>query len=219
MSHSLERQALGAGAVVTSEGEILAYAREARFLAGQEGWPAKPVADELDRRRKLAEQIAMNRKIIGLVKGLQGKDPDDDGFKKLSGYVEQLEEIRQSIARLEALEVAVDPFQLSLAAMTAEWKAGWPAFLHMMIPEASSRPSLGRRKENLKTARRFLEDSRAGLKAEAPGTLAYKIVERSVALGKQDILFWGDQKKIEQALSFYTRRFKTVRPSPSARSD
>lgn len=219
LSHSLELKALGSGFVTTSEGEILAYARESRFLVGLEGWPAKSVSDELDRRRLLDEQVRRNQKIISLVNGLRGKSPDDGGFKKLEAYVGQLDEIKKNIAHLESQEVKADPLQLSLVEMVDEWKAGWPAFLHMMIRQTSSRPSLGRREENRVAAKHFLEDSRAGLKKEAPGTLGYKIAERAIMLGKKDILFWSDQQKIDQAVSFYTRRFKTVRPAPKTRSN
>lgn len=214
LSHSLTRKALGRGSVATAEDEILAYAREARFLAGLEGWPSKAVSGELGRRRELDELVRKNQRIIGLVKGLQGQDPGGDGFKKFPGYVEQLEIIRQRMALLQSQEAEVDPFQLSLAAMVEAWKDGWPAFLHMMIRQTAPMPSLGSRPKNLRTAQAFLETSRARLKDEAPGTLAYQVVERAVALGKQDVLFWGDPKRVEQASGYYTRRFKTVRTPP-----
>ncbi len=217
MAHSLTRKALGAGSVATSEDEILAYAREARFLAGLKGWPSKAVAGELGRRRELDELVRKNQKIIGLVKGLQGQDPGGDGFKKFPGYVEQLEKIRRRMELLQAREGDVDPFQVSLAAMVDAWKDGWPAFLRMMIRQTAPMPSLGRRAENLNKSRSFLEASRAQLTEEAPGTLAHEVAERSVRLGEQDVLFWGDQKRVEEALAYYQRRFKTVRPPPGRR--
>lgn len=213
LCHALERRELG-DFVATSEGEILAYAREARFLAKQPGWPAKAVTEELARRRALEDLVRRNGEILAQVRKLRDEEPGEKTFDRLKAYVEQLEEIKQSIAGLEARELAADPFQLSLAAMVAAWQDGWPSFLQLMIPQASSRPSVSRAEQNLATARRFLKTSRAKLKAEPSGTLAYKVLERSVALAEKDIRFWGDKKKVARATAFYQRRFKEVRPAP-----
>lgn len=214
LSHALERRALDDRFVATSEGEILAYAREARFLAKLPGWPSKAVADELARRRELEDRIRRNREILDQVRKLRDEEPGEKTFDRLKSHVEELEEIKQRIADLEARELAADPFQLSLAAMVGAWKDGWPAFLHLMIPQASSRPSVSRADENLAAARRFLKSSRAQLKEEPSGTLAYKMLERSLELAEKDIRFWGDKKQVARATAFYRRRFKEVRPVP-----
>lgn len=216
LGHALERRALGDRFVATSEGEILAYAREARFLAKQPGWPSKTVADELARRRALEDLIRRNGEILAQVRKLRDEEPGENALDALTLFVEELEEIKQNIADLEARESEVDPFQLSLAAMVAAWKDGWPAFLQLMIPQASSRPSVSRAGQNLATARRFLKTSRAQLEEEPSGTLAYTVLERSVALAEKDIRFWGDKKQVARATAFYQRRFKEVRPPTSS---
>lgn len=213
ISHALDQRALGEDAVTTSEGEMLAYAREARFLAGLKGWPDKTVVAELKRRAKLDKLIARNQEIIGRLKKMQG-DPNSENIRKLEEYLPELEDIRQRMERLKEQETAVDPLQASLADMVESWRAGWPEFLRLMIRQTRTRPSLSRREENLETARRFLASSRAGLKDETPGTLAHQVLERSVRLGEQDVRFWGDEKTVKQALEFYKRRFKAVRPAP-----
>lgn len=214
LCHSLERRALGGGFIATSEGEILAYAREARFLAKQPGWPAKTVADELVRRRALDDRIRRNREILDQVRKLRDEEPGEKSLDALKSHVEELEEIKQGIAELEAREVEVDALQLSLATMVDAWKESWPAFIRMMIPQASSRPSVSRAERNLGAARRFLKTSRAMLKDEPTGTLAYEVLERSVTLAEKDVRFWGDKKQVARAAAFYQRRFTEVRPAP-----
>ncbi len=214
IAHSLEREELGKDYVETSEAEILAYARESRFLAGVKGWPSRSVVAEMKRRRELERLIEENQKILGRVKDLQ-KDPAGDGINKLKGYVDRLEAIRQRMERLEAKAVEVDSFQISLAVMVDAWREGWGPFLGLMLRQTRSKPSLSRREENLARARPFLESAVTGLTNEAPGSLAHQLLQRSIKLGEQDVRFWGDEKKVARALKFYKRRFREVRPRAS----
>lgn len=216
VSHSLERKALGKEMVNTREGEVLAYARESRFLAGLKGWPSGPVKLELKRLRLLEENFRNNQEIIGWVEELKGQADVGAGLKKLEKYVGLLEELKQSRQRLQAVRTGADPFQVSLGQMVEAWERGWPAFLHFALEKIGPRPSLSDREKNLEASRRFLAAARAGIKEEAAGTLAYQMARRSVRLGEQDVAFWGDEKTVAQALAFYKRRFKEVRPPPKA---
>lgn len=213
LAHALERRTLGDELVDTSEGEVLAYARESCFLAGLTGWPAADVRKELERRNALDDKIEENEAILRQVEGLRRKPPEE-GLTKLQEYVARLDVLRGKIDALRAARVDVDPFQVSLAIMVESWRDGWPDFLRFVFTKTESRPSLTRRKRNLEAARRFLDASAAALKEEKPGTFPYQVAEHSVALGNQDVNFWGDEKKVEGALEFYKRRFKDVRPPP-----
>ncbi len=216
--HALERRVLGDDIVNTSEGEILAYARETRFLAGLKGWPDKAVTAELSRRQKRGELVARNQEILGRMEETRGK-PTTADFGLFGEYLKELEGIRQRLERLDAREKPVDPMQVSLVVMLDAWRAGWPDFIRLMVRHNATRPSLSRREENLEASRRFLEASIAGLKKEEAGTLAHQFLERGVRLGEQDVRFWGDEKMVETALEFYKRRFREVRPThPSAGS-
>jgi len=215
LTHALQRQALGADFVDTTEGEIHAYARESRFLAGLDGWPSKTVADELHRRIELHGLVRENEGILDRVKALRGTEPSDESLKKLQKYVETLDGIHQRIDELNKTSVDVDPLQLGMTQMVEEWKEGWPEFLEMMLSQDSSkRPSLSRREENEGIARRFLAQARGDLAKEKPGTLDYELVQRSVSLAEQDVRFWGDEKQVAKALDYYQKGFKAVRPSP-----
>jgi len=210
----LERTELGKDFVETSEGEILSYARESRFLAGVKGWPGKSVVAEMNRRRELDKLVEENQLILGRVKELQ-KVPAGEGLKKLRGYVDRLESIRQRMAQLESKAVEVDALQLSLAVMVDAWRAGWGPFVGLMIQQTRSKPSLSRREENLARARPYLDTAVAGLEKEPPGSLAHQLLQRSIKLGEQDVRFWGDEDKVARALKFYKRRFREVRPRSS----
>lgn len=215
LTHALQRKALGAGFVDTTEGEIHAYARESRFLAGLDGWPSKTVVDELHRRIGLNDLVQQNEELLDRVKAMRGEEPTDESLKRLQKYVETLDGIHAKIDELKRSSVDVDPLQLGMTQMVEEWKEGWPQFLHlMMMQDASKRPSLTRREENAGIARRFLAQSRAALAEEKPGTLEYDLVKRSVSLAEQDVRFWGDEKQVEKALDYYKKGFKDVRPRP-----
>jgi hypothetical protein len=214
ISHALERRALGDDDVETSEGEILAYSRESRFLSGFEGWPAKTVTEELHRQLELHDLIQENEEILDRVSGLRGEEPNDENLKKLKDYVETLDGIHRKIDGLKQSSVDVDPLQMAMAQMVETWRESWPKFIHLMMRQTEKAPSLSRREENLQIAHRFLGESRAALKDEKPGTLAYELVRRSVSLAKQDVRFWGDAKKVEKALDYCKKGFKEVRPPP-----
>lgn len=216
VTHALDRAAQGPSLVETREGEVLAYARETRFLAGLPGWPPASAAAELKRRRRLRENYAKNEALIDKVKALQGKDPDLEAFGKLKGYVTRLEALKQERLRLEAQETGADPTVTDMASMLEAWKAGWPAFLEFILPPLRTRPTLTEREANLAAAREYLERMRSEAPKEAPGTLARAMLDRGVALGEQDVRFWGDAEGVTRTLEFYERRFKTVRPAPRA---
>lgn len=209
--HALERRALGDDLVNTSEGEILAYARETRFLAGVRGWPDKAVTAEHSRREKRDRLIARNQEILGRMEATRGK-PFEADFDQLGEDLKELEHIRQRLEKLDAQERAVDPMQVSLVVMLDAWRAGWPAFIRLMVRHNQTRPSLTRREENLEVSRQFLATSISGLKNEKPGSSAHQFLERSFRLGEQDVRFWGNEKKVELALDYYKRRFGEVRP-------
>ena len=210
LAHALERRTLGDDLVDTREAEILAYARESRFLAGLAGWPDDSLKKELQRRRALDALIQENEEILRRLR----QAPPEKGLGKLQKSVDQLESLRPKIKKLQAAKADVDPFQVSLAAMVESWRAGWPDFLRFMFTKMEDRPSLTRRKENLEISRQFLDTATASLKEEKPGTFPHQVAEHSVRLGKQDVLFWGDEQKVAAALEFYKARFKDVRPVP-----
>jgi hypothetical protein len=213
LAHAMERRSLGDDIVDTREAEVLAYARESRFLAGLNGWPNDSLKKELERRRELNALIQENEEIVGRVEALR-QTPPEEGLDQLKKYVDQLEELRPKIEKLQAEKADVDPFQVSLAAMVESWREGWPNFLRFILVKMEDRPSLTERKENLETSRRFLDTSESALKEEKPGTFPHQVAEHSVRLGKEDVLFWGDEKKVGRALEFYKARFKDVRPPP-----
>ncbi|MEK7859711.1 MAG: hypothetical protein AAB320_11290 [Elusimicrobiota bacterium] len=217
VSHALEHAALGEDLVTSSEGEILAYARECRFLSRLKGWPPRSLALEVKRRKKNDELIAENQAIMARLKKMQGQPPGKDGLARLEKYVHKLEAIRQKMARLEEAKIEVDGLQLMMATMLDKWNTGWPDYIHFMLIQTRTRPSLSRREENLDRARPFLADAVAGLKVERPGTLSYQMMERSVRLGEQDVRFWGDQAQVDRALAFYKQGFHDVRPAPRAK--
>lgn len=213
LAHALERRSLGDDLVDTREAEVLAYARESRFLAGLTGWPDEALKKELARRHALDGLIQENEEILGRVEALR-QVPPEKGMDQLKKYIDELDALRPKIEKLQSEKTDVDPFQLSLAAMVESWRAGWPDFLHFVLMKTEDRPSLTERKENLEVSRRFLDSSEASLKEEKPGTFAHRVAEHSVKLGKQDVLFWGDEKRVASALEFYKARFKAVRPPP-----
>jgi len=220
LTHALQRKALGADFVDTTEGEIHAYARESRFLAGLEGWPSKTVSDELRRRSELDGLIQENEEILDRVKALRGEEPNDENLKKLQKHVETLDALHAKIDELKKASVDVDSLQLGMTQMVEKWKEGWPQFLDFMLDQdPSKRPSLTRREENAGIARRFLARSRAALEKEKPGTLDYDVVKRSVSLAEQDVRFWGDEKQVEKAIAYYRTTAEDVRPPSKPAAD
>lgn len=213
--HDLEHRALGGDLVTTSEGEVLAYARETRFLAGLKDWPSREAAHEAWRREQLEEQVRINREVLGWVAELKAQEPSDKALEKLKDYVDILESNRQLMEKLKGLEVPADPFEVSLATMLAAWRKGWTPFVELMLRQTTHQPSLAHREQNLAAAQRYLEQSRAGLAEEEPGTLAYQALQRAVRLAEQDLRFWGDEKQVARALEFYKRGFREVRPAPA----
>jgi hypothetical protein len=218
--HHIARRALGGDLVATAEDELLAYAREARFLAGLKGWPPKRVQLDAEFSEAMAEQLRNKRTLLGWVEDLRSREPDEENLKKLAEYVDMLEQNRKLIEKISAVPPASSPLEISLVQMVEAWKSGWGRFLEHMFQETHTRPSLALRKENLGTARRYLADSRAWVKAEPRGTLARQLAERAVGLGKQDVRFWGDEKQAARALEYYERKLGEARApaSPSGQN-
>lgn len=214
-AHALEREALGGEAVETREEEVLAYAREARFLAGLQGWPSKTASAELQRRRDLARNIEINRATLALVTRLRDKPVGGESFDKLRKYVDILEANRVERERLQTLRLDADAFEVSLAEMVEAWRSGWPAFLGFVLPRIMTRPSLTEPENNLEKSARWLQATRAALEGGEEDPLARQVLERSLRLGEVDVRFWGDQAKVRRALEFYKRRFREVRPPPA----
>lgn len=211
-THAFERRDLGPSVVTTLEGELLAYARESRFLAALPGWPPKEVAAELEMRAAYREQVAVNRELIGWVEELKGEEPSEESLDKLTRYVALLEENRRLLERIAAVRTGADPLVADIAEMVAAWRAGYPAFLSFALRRLEGRPSLAQREEVLAFSRRYLADSRKAAAAEEPGSLHRAVAEHSVRLAEKDLAFWGDERAVAKAADHYRSAFQAVRP-------
>lgn len=209
VTHSFDRKDLGPGLVATVEGELLAYAREARFLAGLPRWPSKAVRAEVERR----VLVRRNQEVLGWVERLKDEHASSETLDKLQRYIGILEGIRRRLPKLDAARAGADPLAADISEMTEEYKKGWPQFVAFSLRRLQGRPSLGDRERNLAAALPFRDGSLKDLKDEPKGTLAYQLLERSAALGTEDVAFWGDTKRVERTLKYYKARFKELRPS------
>lgn len=214
--HALERQALGFDLVATSEGEVLAYVREARFLTGLRGWPSAAVSAEVERRGKLDALVLKNREILGRVEAMRGEDPTREGLERLSKYVETLEGIRRDIEKLAGQARRVDPLQVSLLEMVRAWREGWTPFIELLRPDVSTRPSLAQPQRHLSASLRFLEDSRRLLTHASLRGIERDAARRGLALAEADVRFWGDEAKVEAASDYFRKRFAEIRPKGPA---
>lgn len=214
VTHAFERKDLGPGIVNTVEGEMLAYARECRFLAGLPGWPTKEVAAELERREMYGKQVRINRELIGWVEELKGVEPSTDTFARLQRYIGFLEENRKILAQLDAVETGADPFAADIAEMVAEWKKGYPDFVMFTMRRLEGRPMLSQREMMEAGSRRYLEASRKSAAEEAPGTLARQMADHAVRLAEKDIAFWSDAEAVAKAAAHYKARLVEIRPPP-----
>lgn len=208
VTHSFDRRDLGSGLVETVEGEVLAYAREARFLSGLSRWPGKAVRAELGFRAL----VRRNQEVIGLLEKLKERHASADSLDKLQGYIGELEGIRRKLSKLDPARAGADPLAADIAEMTEAYKRGWPQFLAFCLRRLEGRPSLGDRERNLAAALAFRDGARKDLAAEPGGTLAYRLLERSAALGAEDVAFWGNKGRVERTIEYYKARFKEVRP-------
>lgn len=214
VTHALERKDLGPGIVNTVEGEMLAYARECRFLASLPGWPTKEVAAELERREMYNEQVRINRELIGWVEELKGVEPSTDTFARLKRYIGFLEENRKILAQLNAVETGADPFAADIAEMVVEWKKGYPDFVIFTMRQLEGRPLLSQREKMEAGSRRYLEDSQKSAAEEKPGTLARQMADHGVRLAEKDVAFWSDAKAVAKAAEHYKARLTAIRPPP-----
>lgn len=214
LAHADERKALGPGIVTTVEGEMLAYARECRFLAALPGWPGKEVAAELERRSMYAEQVRINRELLGWVEELKEVEPSTETFARLQRYIGFLEENRKLLGQLSALDTGADPFAADVAEMLAAWRRGYPEFVMFSMRRLSGRPTLADRELVLAAAKEFLKASQDAVGEEKPGTLARRMAEHSVRLAEKDVAFWSDEKAVAKAREHYRSRLSAVRPPP-----
>lgn len=208
IAHSFEKAPMGPDRVRTAEGEILAYAREARFLGGLKGWPSKAVTAELKRRAELSARMAKHEKLLEEVQAMRGKEPDFDRLKEL---VNLLDKSKRRIVALQELDTKADPTQVSIAEMVNAYRAGWGDFIRFTLPRIKGSPFLKDREENLEGAKAYLEMSIKSLAQEQPGTIAYEMAQRGVKLAERDLRFWGDEEAVSRSLAFFERRFKDVR--------
>lgn len=212
VSHSYERKELGAGIVNTVEGELLAYARECRFLAALPGWPPKEVAAELERRGLYEEQVRINRELIGWVEELKDVEPSTASFARLERYIGYLQENRRLLEQISAMETGADPLAADVAEMVAAWRQGYPAFVSFSLRHLEGRPSLGERARQEAAARQYLEASRRAVAQEPPGGLAREVARHAVRLAEKDVAFWSDEKAVARAAEHYKARLKALRP-------
>lgn len=216
LAHAAERKDLGPGIVTTVEGEMLAYARECRFLAALPGWPGKEVTAELERRAMYAEQVRINRELLSWVEELKDVEPSTTTFARLQRYIGFLEENRKLLNQLSSLETGADPFAADVAEMLAAWRRGYPEFVTFSMRQLQGRPTLAHPEEVLAGAKEYLDSSRASLAEEKPGTLARRMAEHSVRLAEKDIAFWSDEKAVSKAREHYKSRLTAIRPPPKA---
>lgn len=208
LAHSFEKEPMGPDRVRTAEGEILAYAREARFLTGLKGWPSKAVTAELKRRAELEQRMARHEELLEEVQAMRGKEPDFDRLKEL---VNLLDKSKRRILALQALDTHADPTQVSIAEMVKAYRAGWGDFIRFTLPRIKGSPFLKDREENLEGAKAYLELSLKSLSQEQPGTIAYEMAQRAVKLAQRDLRFWGDEQAVARSAAFFEKRFKEVR--------
>lgn len=214
VTHSFEKAPMGPDRVRTAEGEILAYARESRFLAGLKGWPSKAVTRELARREKLDALMARHEQVLDEVKAMRGQEPD---FDKLKKHVAFLDQSKRKIVALQEQDTGADPTQVSIAQMVAAYRGGWGTFIRFTMPRIQGSPLLKDREENLEGAKAYLEMSIKSLAQEQPGTLAYEMAQRGVKLAERDLRFWGDEEAVARSLAYFERRLKDLRPKPAAK--
>lgn len=220
LAHAGLRRELGEAVVATREDELLAYAREARFLASLPGWPPLKVRHDEALSALLRGNHRENALMLRLVESLGGgENLSPENFERLPSYIEILEGLKKTREALEAAREGVDPTLVSIARMSAAWEEGWEPFVRFLDPMISTRPSLAEPAAALEGSRRYLADSREALAAERPGSLAAQVAEHAVRLGREDLAFWGDARKVARVRAAYEKRLEaerlaTVRPDP-----
>ncbi|OIO08824.1 MAG: hypothetical protein AUJ52_07520 [Elusimicrobia bacterium CG1_02_63_36] len=212
LAHAGLRRQLGEPVVATREDELLAYAREARFLAALPGWPPLKVRHDAALSAMLRGNYRDNALMLKLVESLgAGERPSADAFERLPSYIEILEGLKKTREALEAARAGVDPSLASIARMSAAWEEGWDAFVSFLEPMIKTRPSFSQPAAALEGSRRYLAESRKALAAEKPGTLARQVAEHAVRLGHEDVAFWGDARKVARVRAVYEKRLEKER--------
>jgi len=212
LSHAAFRRELGEPVVATREDELLAYAREARFLAALPGWPPLKVRHDSALSVMPRGNNSNNALMIKLVEDLGAEErPSADAFLRLPSYIEILEGLKKTREALEAARAGVDPSLASIARMSAAWEKGWDAFTAFLDPMISTRPSLAEPAAALEGSRRYLADSRKALAGEKPGSLSHQVAEHAVRLGREDVAFWGDARKVARVRAAYEKRLEAER--------
>lgn len=214
VSHSQEREEW----VRTTEGELLAYAREARFLAGLKGWPPKAVRLEVERRRKLDEAISRHEEVLEKVAAMQYEEPSKASLDKLQEYVHFLDKSKKTIQALQSAKPLAHRTEALMAEMVDAWRQGWPHFKRFSKNAIVGSPSLADRPINLERAKVYLGTMKTAIAEEPKGTLGYEVLERGTRLGEHDVRFWSDEAEVKRASDFFSSRLREVRRGPVDRA-